>query len=64
MTSKKSPGVAINMHPCYQIRLFFVCSRGAPVFANDINLQIHGFLGSNSVCLRFNMMLTTRNVSF
>ena len=54
----------VNIHPCYQIRLFFVCSRGAPVLANDINLQIHGFLGNNSMCLRFNMTLTTRNVSF
>ena len=54
----------VNMHPCYQIRLFFLCSRGAPVIAKDINLQIHGILGNNSMCLRFNMALTTRNVSF
>ena len=54
----------INMHPCYQIRLFFVCSRGAPVLAKDINLQIHDILGNNSMCLRLNMTLTTRNMSF
>ena len=54
----------VNMHPCYQIRLVFVCSRGAPVLAKNINLQIHGILCNNSLCLRFNMTLTTRNVSF
>ena len=32
--------------------------------ANDINLQKHSILSNNSLCLRFNMTLTTRNVSF
>ena len=54
----------INMHPFYHIRFFFVCSRGAPVLAKDINLQIHGIVSNNLLCLRFNMTLTTRNVSF
>ena len=54
----------VNMLPCYQIRFFFVYSRGAPVLAKDINLQMHGILSNTSLCLRFNMTLTTRNVSF
>ena len=53
----------VHMHPCYQIRFFFVCSRGAPVLARDLNLQIRGILNNNSLCLRFNMTLTTRNMS-
>ena len=51
-------------HPCCQIRLFFVCSRGAPVLAKYIHLQIAGILSNNSLCLRFNMTFTTRNASF
>ena len=54
----------VNMHPCYQIRFFFICSRGAPVFARDVNLQIHGILSNNSLCMRFGMPFITRNVSF
>ena len=54
----------VDMHPCYHKRVFFECSRGAPVFAKDINLQIHGISSNNSLCLRLNMALTTRNVSF
>ena len=54
----------VNMHPYFQIRFFFVCSRGAPVLAKDINLQMHSILSTNLLYLRFSMTLTTRNVSF
>ena len=54
----------VNIYPCYQIRFFFECSRGAPVLAKAIDLQIHGILSINSLCLRFNMTFTTRNMSF
>ena len=55
---------SVDMRPCYQIKFFFVCSLGAPDLAKYINLQIHGILSNNSLCLRFIMKLTTRNVSF
>ena len=45
------------------MNIFFVCSRGAPVLAKDMNLRIQGILSNNSLCLTFNMTLTTRNVS-
>ena len=50
----------VNMHPCYHIRFFFLCSRGAQVSAKDI----HGILSNSSLCLKFNMTFTTQNVSF
>ena len=34
--------VNTSMPPCFQIRFFFVRSRGAPVLAKDIHLQVHG----------------------
>ena len=53
----------VNLHPSYQMNIFFVCSRGDPVLAKDMNLRIQGISSNNSLCLRFNMTLTTRNVS-
>ena len=53
----------VDMHQYYHMKFFFVSLRGASVLAKHINLQIHGFLSKN-VCLRLNMTLTARNVSY
>ena len=45
-------------------KILFRMFGGAPVLAKDIFLQICGILSNNSSCLRFNMTLTTRNVSY
>ena len=54
----------VNVHPYYQMSFFFARLRSAQFVAKDIHLQIHGILSNNSLCLRFNMTLTTRNMSF